>query len=200
MTMQNDYDRELKTKAFNAASSESTTTTTATTESAATMLMATTESVAATTPQVENDGDCGVGEQQPLPASGSFFKAGVGFLAWALWGHIPLYDDGEQMLSHLFSDVKANSSYGRGTSTRSAMRKALIAASAAPIDNRRGKKRNADTMREPAIPVVDNDANEDFALLTKTLEHLSAESIEKEEKKKHHQMCLCLGVCNKLAP
>jgi hypothetical protein len=43
------------------------------------------------------------------------------------------------MLSHLFSDVKANSSYGRGTSTRSAMRKALIAASAAPVDNRRGK-------------------------------------------------------------
>ncbi len=73
---------------------------TTTIESAATMSMTAPESVAATTTQGYNDGDCGVVEQQPLPASGSNFKAGVGFLAWVLWGPIVLYD-GEQMLSHL---------------------------------------------------------------------------------------------------
>ena len=97
VAMQNEYDRELKTKAFNAvttteSAATATTTTRTTIESAATMSMTATESVAATTTQGYNDGDYGVVEQQPLPASGSYFKAGVGFLAWALWGHIPLYD------------------------------------------------------------------------------------------------------------
>ena len=51
-------------------------------------------------------------------------------------------------------------------------------------------------MQEPAV--VDNDANDDFALLTRTLEHaLFAELIEKEEKQQH-QMCDCL-IRNKLA-
>jgi hypothetical protein len=70
----------------------------------------------------------------------------------------------------------------------------LVAASAAPVDNRRGKKRNADTILEP-VP-ADNDAK-DIAHLAKTLEHLSAESMEKEEKQ-HHQLCVRL-VRDKLA-
>jgi hypothetical protein len=111
--------------------------------------------------------------------SGSFFKAGIGFLAWALWGHIPLCP-GEGMISLHFSEAKAGTSFGRGTSTRSAMRKALMAASAAPVDNRRGKKREA-----TSVPAVSTDGKEDLALLTKTLELLSSESMEKEEKQQH---------------
>jgi hypothetical protein len=111
--------------------------------------------------------------------SGSFFKAGIGFLAWALWGHIPLCP-GEGMISLHFSEAKAGTSFGRGTSTRSAMRKALMAASAAPVDNRRGKKREA-----TSVPTVSTDGKEDLALLTKTQEHLSSESMEKEEKQQH---------------
>ena len=55
---------------------------------------------------------------------------------------------------------------------------------------------NADAMQEPA-PVTDNDAK-DIALLTRIpLEHLSAESMEKEEKQRHY-MCVRL-VRDKLA-
>jgi hypothetical protein len=160
----------------------------ATTETAAAALLAPTQAD-------KNEGDGVVEEEAPAYIhtalgssrtttfpSGVFFKAGVGFLAWALWGHIPIHD-GEKMISHLFSEVKANTSFGRGTSTRSAMRKALVAGSAAPVDNRRGKKRSMDTMQEP---VADDNVNKDIALLTKTLEHLSAESMEKEEKQHHH--------------
>ena len=116
--------------------------------------------------------------------AGVFFKPGVGFLAWALWGHIPL-QDGENMQSTQFSEVKANTSFGRGTSTRSAMRKAVIAANAAPVDNRRGKKReiNIDSNVQPAAAT--SDAAE-LALFAKTLEHLSDEAMEKEESKNHY--------------
>ncbi|KAI2500766.1 hypothetical protein MHU86_13690 [Fragilaria crotonensis] len=54
--------------------------------------------------------------------------------------------------------------------------------------NRRGKKRNADTVgmdtNSFVPPLADN--VEDLALLTKTLEHLAAEAMEKEEKQHHH--------------
>lgn len=72
------------------------------------------------------------------------------------------------------------------------MRKALTAASAAPVDNRRGKKRqhyaSTDMGSTAAVPSV---LVEDLELLTKTLEHLSADAMEKEEKQQHH-MCVCL--------
>ena len=65
-----------------------------------------------------------------------------------------------------FSEAKENTSFGRGTSTRKAMRKALVAASAASVDNRRGKKHRA-----TSAPSISDDAKEDIALLTKTLKH-----------------------------
>jgi hypothetical protein len=55
------------------------------------------------------------------------------------------------------------------------MKKAMVAVSAAPpVDNRCGNKRNVDTMQ-------DNDGK-DVALLTKTIELISAESVENEEE------------------
>lgn len=111
VAMQNDCDREAKMKLLNVATTESAVAmrTTATivavetpcTVARMTMTTTTTENAAATaattTTQVNNDG-AGAIEQHSLPGSASFFKAGVGFLAWALWGHIPLHN-GEQMLS-----------------------------------------------------------------------------------------------------
>ncbi len=155
VAMQNEYDRETKEKGQcgSSATTEAPATSTgdaATTETAAAAATTTTEATAAivgtetaaTTTQVEGM----VAEpQDPLSpcADASFFKVGVGFLAWALWGHIPL-NDGAQMVSKLFSNAKANTSYGRGTSTRSAMQNAVIAASAAPVDNRRGRGKKRD--------------------------------------------------------
>ena len=114
------------------------------------------------------------------------------FLVWASWGHIPLHNAGEHMLSHnLYSNVKTKTSFGCATSTWSTMKKAMVAVSAAPpVDNRCGNKRNVDTMQ-------DNDGK-DVALLTKTIELISAESVENEEEQRRH-MFVCLA-CNKLAP
>ena len=174
--MQNEYDREAKEKELckplarreaPATSTVATTTETVaavmtTTEAAAAAVVATetaasvdaTETAssvvasgiasAVTTTQVEG---MVAAPQDPLSpsADASIFKIGVGFLAWALWGHIPL-NDGTQVVSKLFSNAKTNTSYGRGTSTRSAMRHAVIAASAAPIDDRRGRGKNATTI------------------------------------------------------
>jgi hypothetical protein len=115
--------------------SAATTTTIVTGEQTACAVATTlTVSDAATMTLIINNGRDGVAELHSFPASCSFFKAGDGFIALALWGHIPLHDM-EQMLLHLFINVKAKTSFGRGTSTRSAMRKALIATSAAPLNN-----------------------------------------------------------------
>jgi hypothetical protein len=147
VAMWNDCDLEAKAKQHsNVATTESlaasaTTPTIVTGETTAcavatTLTMMITETAAgATTTQINSGGDVVV-EQHSFPASGSFFKVGVGFLACALWGHIPFHD-GEQMLLHLFSNVKAKTSFGRGASPRSAIGKTLIAASEAPVDSRR---------------------------------------------------------------
>ena len=138
VTMQNDCNRDVKMKLSNAAvtteSVAAMTTKTCEGAGAAATTMRMTETTAATTQLLGNDDDGGASEQHPFPVSGSFLIVGVGFLAWALWGHIPFHD-GEQMLSHLFSNVKASALFGRGTSTRSAMRKALFASCAAPVEN-----------------------------------------------------------------
>ena len=73
---------------------------------------------------------------------GTFFKCGVGFLAWALWGHIPIHDSA-CMQSDSFGDGKINASFGRKTASRAQMRKLLIEQNAATVDNRRGRKSRA---------------------------------------------------------
>jgi hypothetical protein len=73
--------------------------------------------------------------------------------------------------------VKAKTLFGRGTSTWIAMRNALVAGSAALVDNRGGKKRGLDTMQEP----VAEDNVKEIVLLIKTLGHLFAESMKKKK-------------------
>ena len=122
-------------------------------------------------------------------ANHPYFKCGSGFLVWALYGYIPLLD-GVEMASHLFSAVKVSGSYGRGSKARKAMRKAAMTASSVnvpPVDNRRGKKQKlgGDELAVSIMP-PNNDADE-IALLAQTLQHLEAETLEKEEKQ-HHSM------------
>ena len=54
-----------------------------------------------------------------------FFKCGFGFIAWALWGHIPILDSAG-MQGDFFSDAKKNASFGRNTESRAAFRKLLV--------------------------------------------------------------------------
>ena len=72
----------------------------------------------------------------------TFFKCGVGFLAWVLWGFIPIHDSAG-MQSDLFGDAKISASVGRKTASRAQMRRLLIEQSAASVDNRRGRKRRS---------------------------------------------------------
>ena len=126
----------------------------------------------------------------PLPAmdkypDASFFKCGVGFLAWALWGYIPIHDSAG-MQSEFFDDTKKKASFGRKTESRAQMRKLLVEQNAAAVDNRRGKKRRTSDEEDqtvsstalPAPPSLDSNA-----ILAKTLEYLNADSLEKEKQK-----------------
>ncbi len=70
----------------------------------------------------------------------TFFKCSVGFLAWVLWGFIPIHDSAG-MQSDLFGDAKINASVGRKAASRAQMRRLLIEQRAATVDNRRGRKR-----------------------------------------------------------
>jgi hypothetical protein len=63
--------------------------------------------------------------------SNYFFK---GFLAWCLWGWMPILPD-SMMKSTLFSDVKCNTSFGRMISLRQAMRSAPPIYATALMDN-----------------------------------------------------------------
>ena len=70
-----------------------------------------------------------------------YFK---GFLSWCLWGYVPIEESGEDMKSNLFSDSKTNTSFGRNTGSRSALKKAACALEDGmlPIfDERRGAKK-----------------------------------------------------------
>ena len=123
------------------------------------------------------------------PADGSFFKCGVGFLAWALWGYISIHD-GAGMQSNLFGSVKINASLGRKTTSREQMRKLLIEKSAATVDNRRRRKRCATDEQEASnnLQTASPDPTSSLLLpgldsktmLVKALLYLNADSLQKE--------------------
>jgi hypothetical protein len=123
---------------------------------------------------------------------GSFFKCGVGFLAWALWGYIQIHDSAG-MQSDLFGSAKINANFGRKTMSRAQMRKLLIEQSAAIVDNRRGKKRNV-TDEEKQQKDINIQTLHPFTcllpppfdtktILAKTLQYLNTDSFEKERQK-----------------
>ncbi|KAI2512179.1 hypothetical protein MHU86_2266 [Fragilaria crotonensis] len=126
------------------------------------------------------------------------FKCGVGFLAWALWGFIPVHDS-SGMQSDLFGDAKISTSVGRKTASRAQMRKLLIEQNAATLDNRRGKKRRSteeqrqderiksqQSVPSPSVPQAPFDSRQ--AILSKTLHYLNAESLEKERQRNAQMM------------
>ena len=123
---------------------------------------------------------------------GSFFKCGVGFLAWALWGYIPIHDSAGTQ-SDLFGSAKINASFGRMIMLSTQMRKLLIEQSSAIVNNRRGKKRhitdkekqqrdnNMQTLHPSTCllpPPFDTKT-----ILAKMLQYLNTDSLEKERQK-----------------
>jgi hypothetical protein len=115
----------------------------------------------------------------------SFFKCGVGFRAWALWGHIPIHDSAG-MQSDFFDDTKKKASFGRKTESRAQLRKLLVQQNSSTVDNHRGNKRRASddeyqTVSFTALPAPPS--SDSKAILAKTLEYLNADSLENERKK-----------------
>jgi hypothetical protein len=51
----------------------------------------------------------------------TFFKCGVGYLAWALWGFIPIHNSAG-MQSDIFGNANISASVGRKTASRAQMR------------------------------------------------------------------------------
>ena len=96
-----------------------------------------------------------------------FFKCGFGFIAWALWGHIPILDSAG-MQGDFFSDAKKNASFGRNTESRAAFRKLLVQKNGAGVDNRRGKKRRAEEEEASTLTPTPIDSSK---ILEKTLQY-----------------------------
>ena len=130
-------------------------------------------------------------------ADATFFKCGVGFLAWALWGFIPIHDSAG-MQSDVFGDAKINASVGRRTTSRAQMRKLLMDQNAATLDNRRRRKRRAaddenqqqSNNQQPADPApLPRSSVDAKAILAKTLMYLNADSL-KRERQRNAQMII----------
>jgi hypothetical protein len=121
-------------------------------------------------------------EERKAPATYSF----KGFIAWCLWGFIPVNDD-FSMRSSLFSDSKTDSSHGRKTGSRRAL---LKQAGREPTvaDERRGRKRK-NINDEIATPMADDDildasvstssqASNMASVISKTLAFMDSQNAE----------------------
>jgi hypothetical protein len=153
--------------------------------------------------------DVPTGEDDADGPDGTFFK---GFVAWCLWGHIPITIDPE-MKSMAFTDSKVGTSYGRKKGSRQAMKDESSLLSS--IDNRRGKKRGFHNDQgkadNDAITLCSGGADdnntamtsfvggtvEDDGILKQALEYLDSESLEKARQK--HSMLSCLRVRDEIS-
>jgi hypothetical protein len=108
-----------------------------------------------------------------------FFKCGFGFIAWALWGHIPILNSAG-MQGDFFCDAKKNASFGRNTKSRAAFRKLLVQKNGAGVDNRRGKKRRAEEEEASTLTPTHFDSSK---ILAKTLQYMATESLENRRQK-----------------
>ena len=125
----------------------------------------------------------------PMTPVGYYFK---GFLAWCLWGFIPVNDD-TAMRSSLFSESKTITSYGRNTGSRRALKKQATSTSVIPDgllalpydDHRRGQKRKKATDERSSTPTTMTDVsstktsqNHMASILSKTLAFMDSQSTE----------------------
>ncbi|KAI2500247.1 hypothetical protein MHU86_14254 [Fragilaria crotonensis] len=133
----------------------------------------------ATSPPDVEENDVNEGHDFP---SNYFFK---GFLAWCLWGWLPI-QQGSAMKSSLFSDAKCNASLGRNTTSRQAIkeRKESVAArSSTPQQHTMAiRPQQSLTARQQSDMLVElRHATKD--VMQKTYELFEAEFVEKEQQK-----------------
>ncbi len=112
-----------------------------------------------------------------------FFK---GFLAWCLWGWIPILP-GSMMKSFLFSDAKCNTSFGRKIASRQAMKSNSTSAAydierTPQASSKKRKQQKAQEQMEMELVEKQKHTN----VLEKTYKLFEAELIEKELQNTHH--------------
>jgi hypothetical protein len=109
-----------------------------------------------------------------------------GFLAWCLWGWIPIHS-GAKIKSSLFTDAKANASHGRKILSRQALKSAKHAAYRMPVDVAAAKK----VLGEQVIPDTPSYEEltahrESTGMLEMALELFKADFAEKELQKRSY--------------
>ena len=122
----------------------------------------------------------GADDEEDKYPNKKFFKCGPGFIAWALWGHIPILDSAG-MQGDFFGDAKKKASFGRNTESRAAFRRLLVEKNGAGVDNRRGKKRRV--LEEEEASTLTPTPSDSSKILAKTLEYMAAESLENKRQK-----------------
>ncbi len=147
----------------------------------------------------------------PAPA-GYFFK---GYLAWCLWGHIPVLPSAST--SSLFTDAKVDASFGRNASSGAALKRRAESTAAAankdarkrmpavlPVDGAASTKSLCDSMITTTTPSssrqsVFDPINVDGMMgirTTKTLAFINGESLENERQK--NALLTIKRVCEKI--
>jgi hypothetical protein len=148
------------------------------------------------------------GNEEP---DGTFFK---GFMAWCLWGHIPIPSNDADMKSLQFTDTKVGTGYGRNTGSRRALKDAALLQRDVDsnLDNRRGRtikkqKRGLpkDDNEDTTTSFGDDDTAtnttivgaDDERILKQALDYLDSESLEKARQK--HSMLSFLRVRDEIS-
>ncbi len=82
------------------------------------------------------------------PPPGYFFN---GYLAWSLWGHIPIIQGGYK--SRLFTDAKENASFGRKNGSRATLKRGAVGAATGSgvDDNKKARTRTAADENDGAV-------------------------------------------------
>jgi hypothetical protein len=107
-----------------------------------------------------------------------------GFLAWCLWGWIPI-QTGAKIKSSLFTDGKANASYGRKTLSRQALKSAKYAEKKPVVLP--AAKTSTLTIVVPEATLEEHTANqESTGMLKMALELFKADFAEKELQKRSY--------------
>ncbi|KAI2510078.1 hypothetical protein MHU86_4372 [Fragilaria crotonensis] len=161
---------------------------------------------------VTEDSNVPIGKEEP---DGTFFK---GFMAWCLWGHIPILVNDVEMKSIQFTDTKVGTGHGRNTGSRRALKaNALLLQQDGDsnVDNRRGQSSSKKQKR--GSPNDDNEGltmtsfcgdddtatnttvagADDDRILKQALDYLDSESLEKARQK--HSMLSCLRIRDEIS-
>lgn len=121
-----------------------------------------------------------------------FFK---GFLAWCLWGHLPIVG-GEAMKSSLFTEAKTPTSFGRKTSSRRTIKansnskgagSKEVTTSLSVSSSRSAKKRRIqEESTTSGMSLADETNKDEETFMEQTVQFFHSEFLEKELQKRNY--------------